>query len=98
MLFALVASRALAPSSKLAATRWIADDVYIDGLAEVDADSCYRAMDFLLRPTPCSARNSIHPLMLLSLLHKRVTWIACCSASRRVDRGGSRDGFQLRQR
>ena len=48
VLFALVASRALAPSSKLEATRWIADDVHIDGLAEVDADSCYRAMDFLL--------------------------------------------------
>ena len=48
VLFALVASRALAPSSKLEATRWIADDVHIDGLAEVDADGCYRAMDFLL--------------------------------------------------
>ena len=48
VLFALVASRALAPSSKLEATRWIADDVHIDALAEVDADSCYRAMDFLL--------------------------------------------------
>ena len=47
-LFALVASRALAPSSKLEATRWIADDVHIAGLAEVDADGCYRAMDFLL--------------------------------------------------
>jgi hypothetical protein len=48
VLFALVASRALAPSSKLEAARWIADDVHIDALAEVDADSCYRAMDFLL--------------------------------------------------
>lgn len=48
VLFALVASRALAPSSKLEATRWIADDVHIAGLSEVDADACYRAMDFLL--------------------------------------------------
>ncbi|WP_289298662.1 IS1634 family transposase [uncultured Reyranella sp.] len=47
-LFALVASRALAPSSKLEVTRWIADDVHIGGLDQVDPDSCYRAMDFLL--------------------------------------------------
>jgi hypothetical protein len=37
-----------APSSKLEVTRWIADDVHIGGLEQVDADSCYRAMDFLL--------------------------------------------------
>ena len=48
VLFALVASRALAPSSKLEATRWIREEVYIDGLAEVDSEPCYRAMDFLL--------------------------------------------------
>ena len=48
VLFALVASRALAPSSKLEATRWIADDVHIDGLEVPSHTDCYRAMDFLL--------------------------------------------------
>jgi AcrR family transcriptional regulator len=48
VLLALVANRALAPCSKLAATRWIAADVAIEGLDEVDEDSCYRAMDALL--------------------------------------------------
>jgi hypothetical protein len=48
VLFALVASRALAPSSKLEVVRWAADDVHIAGLEQVDADACYRAMDFLL--------------------------------------------------
>jgi hypothetical protein len=48
VLFALVASRALAPSSKLEVTRWVADDVHIPGLDGLDADQCYRAMDFLL--------------------------------------------------
>ena len=48
VLFALVANRALAPCSKLAATRWIAHDVAIDGLDELDEDACYRAMDHLL--------------------------------------------------
>jgi hypothetical protein len=46
-LFALVANRALAPSSKLAAAGWVADDVHIDGLAQVSDDACYRAMDEL---------------------------------------------------
>jgi len=48
VLFALVANRAIDPSSKLAATTWVRDRVAIDGLADVDADSCYRAMDWLL--------------------------------------------------
>ena len=51
VLFALVANRALAPSSKLAATRWVNSDVLIEGLAEVSDDACYRAMDFLLQIT-----------------------------------------------
>jgi hypothetical protein len=48
VLFALVANRALAPSSKLDACRWVADEVYIDGLAGMDHTACYRAMDLLL--------------------------------------------------
>jgi hypothetical protein len=48
VLFALVANRALAASSKLAAAGWISNDVHIDGLAEVSDDACYRAMDVLV--------------------------------------------------
>ena len=48
VLFALVANRALAPSSKLAATSWVAHDVHLPGLAEVSDDACYRAMDWLI--------------------------------------------------
>ena len=47
-LFALVANRALAPSSKLAASRWISEDVLVTGLDKVSDDACYRAMDWLL--------------------------------------------------
>jgi len=47
VLFALVANRALAPSSKLAAADWITHDVHIPGLPEPDDDACYRAMDWL---------------------------------------------------
>jgi Transposase DDE domain len=47
-LFALVANRALKPSSKLAASQWVGEDVAIAGLPAVDDDFCYRAMDRLL--------------------------------------------------
>jgi transposase len=48
VLFGLVANRCLAPSSKLAATEWMTQDVVIPGLpAGVDDDTCYRAMDWL---------------------------------------------------
>ena len=47
VLFGLVANRALAPSSKLAASEWMSRDVHVDGLGEVSGDACYRAMDWL---------------------------------------------------
>jgi hypothetical protein len=49
VLFALVANRALAPSSKLAAARWASEDVLIAGLPQTTDDACYRAMDWLLQ-------------------------------------------------
>ncbi|MFB6962338.1 IS1634 family transposase [Streptomyces sp. NPDC056309] len=47
VLFSLVANRALAPSSKLAAADWITHDVHVEGLPATDDDACYRAMDWL---------------------------------------------------
>lgn len=46
--FALVANRALAPCSKLAAAEWASCDVHIPGLAGMDEDQAYRAMDLLV--------------------------------------------------
>ena len=46
--FAMVAGRALAPSSKLALTDWIENDVHIPDLSVVGVQTLYRAMDFLL--------------------------------------------------
>jgi hypothetical protein len=48
VLFALTANRALAPSSKLAAARWVSEDVVLSGLETTSDDACYRAMDWLL--------------------------------------------------
>jgi hypothetical protein len=48
VIFALVAQRALEPGSKLAATKWVAQRVFIEHLAAFSDDQAYRAMDFLL--------------------------------------------------
>jgi hypothetical protein len=60
ILFALTAGRAFEPSSKLAATDWIAHDVHIDGLGQVSDDSCYRAMDVLVEIEAVLAKGVHH--------------------------------------
>lgn len=47
-IFAMVANRALAPGSKLAMEDWVANDVAISELPEVQVHQLYRAMDFLI--------------------------------------------------
>jgi hypothetical protein len=47
VLFALVANRALDPSSKLAAAHWAGRKARIGRLPEASGDACYRAMDWL---------------------------------------------------
>jgi Transposase DDE domain len=47
VLFALVANRALDPSSKLAAAHWVGRKAWIQGLPQTTDDACYRAMDWL---------------------------------------------------
>ncbi|MGB9372791.1 MAG: IS1634 family transposase, partial [Jiangellales bacterium] len=48
VLFALVANRAIDPASKLAAAEWATHDVAIPGMAGMDEDQAYRAMDLLV--------------------------------------------------
>ena len=46
--FAMVANRALGPLSKLACAAWVQEHAAIPGIAELDDDTCYRSMDWLL--------------------------------------------------
>ena len=48
VIFALVVQRACEPGSKLAATRWVAERVFIEGCGRFSEDAAYAAMDFLL--------------------------------------------------
>ncbi len=48
VLFAMVASRAIDPMSKLATAEWASHDVAVAGLESMDEDQAYRAMDLLV--------------------------------------------------
>jgi hypothetical protein len=48
VIFAMVANRALEPLSKLACSKWVTERGWIQDLPELDEDSCYRSMDWLL--------------------------------------------------
>jgi Transposase DDE domain len=65
VLFALAANRALAPSSKLAASRWVSEDVMIAGLPVTSDDACYRAMDWLTEVTGDLERKVFDSLVTL---------------------------------
>jgi hypothetical protein len=52
-IFAMVANRmSVRPLSKLAGCDWVAERAFIEGLAGVSDDACYRAMDFLHAALP----------------------------------------------
>jgi hypothetical protein len=52
-IFAMVANRlSVKPLSKLAGCDWVAERAFIEGLAGVSDDECYRAMDFLHAALP----------------------------------------------
>jgi len=60
VLFALVANRAIAPASKLAAAEWASCDVAIPGLDQMDEDQAYRAMDLLIEAdTDASVQEAV---------------------------------------
>ena len=50
-IFAMVANRALAPSSKLAVENWVATEVAVPELEGIPVHQLYRAMDFLREAT-----------------------------------------------
>ena len=60
VLFALVANRALDPSSKLAAAHWVGRKAWIDRLPETSDDACYRAMDWLHQVRGAVEKEILH--------------------------------------
>lgn len=48
-IFAMVANKALAPSSKLAIEEWVGSETMIPDLSEIQVHQLYRSMDFILQ-------------------------------------------------
>jgi hypothetical protein len=57
LIFAMVANRALDPSSKLAIEEWVAEDALIPDLSHVSVTQLYRAMDFMLEANEVIQEN-----------------------------------------
>ncbi|OHV63671.1 IS1634 family transposase [Pseudofrankia sp. BMG5.36] len=66
VLFALVANRALAPMSKLSAAEWAGEDVVVPGLASMDEDQAYRAMDLLVE---ADVAGAVQEAVFFSVAH-----------------------------
>lgn len=80
LLFALVANRALAPSSELAAETWVQDVAFVDGLPVVEVRQLYRAMDFLLEAKKDVEREVFASVSHLFNLEVDVIFVGTTSA------------------
>ena len=87
----MVAQRCLEPGSKLAATRWLADAVHVDGIAEVSDDQLYRAMDFLLAHHEAVQQAVFSSVAHLLNLEVDVVFFDTTSTSFEVDEPDSAD-------
>ena len=85
VVFALVAQRALEPGSKLAATRWVAERVAIEGLTAFSGDAAYAAMDFLLDALEDIAAEVFASVAHLLNLDLDIVFVETTSTSFEVD-------------
>jgi hypothetical protein len=86
VLFALVANRALDPSSKLAAAHWAGRKAWIDGLPETSDDACYRAMDWLHQVRGAVEKEIFH--QVANLLNLEVDLLFFDTTSTYFETGG----------
>ncbi|TDE41643.1 IS1634 family transposase [Nonomuraea mesophila] len=88
IIFALVANRAVAPSSKLAAAEWITHTVAIPGLDHADKDQAMRAMDLLAGADAQSEVQQAVFFAAANLLNLEVDLILFDSTSTYFERDG----------
>lgn len=93
-LFAMVANRALDPSSKLAVEDWVQHDVVIPGLAAFDVQQGYRAMDFLLESDEVLQREVFYAVA--DLLNLEVDLLFFDTTSTYFETEDTEDAFRQR--
>jgi hypothetical protein len=85
VLFALVANRALDPSSKLAVARWVGRKARIGRLPEASDDACYRAMDWLHQVRAAVEKEIFHQVANLLNLEAGLLFSGTTSTYFEVD-------------
>ncbi|MGZ0084800.1 IS1634 family transposase [Caldibacillus thermoamylovorans] len=97
LIFAMVANRALHPSSKLAMEEWVEKDVYIPHLPQVASHQLYRAMDELLAVQPELERQVFHAVADLLNLEVDLIYFDTTSSYFEVDPSETPEGESLRK-
>jgi hypothetical protein len=92
VIFALVANRAIAPSSKLAAADWATHTVAVPGLTSMDEDQAYRAMDLLVTADAQGAVSESVFFAAANLLNLEVDLIFFDTTSTYFERDGEDEG------
>jgi len=92
VLFALVANRAIEPMSKLSAAEWVREDVVIPGLAAMDEDQAYRAMDLLVEADTEGAVQESVFFAVAHLLNLEVDLLFFDTTSTYFERDTEEDG------
>jgi transposase len=92
VLFALVANRAIEPMSKLSAAEWVREDVFIAGLAAMDEDQAYRAMDLLVEADTEGAVQESVFFAVAHLLNLEVDLLFFDTTSTYFERDTEEDG------
>ena len=85
VIFALAAQRALEPASKLAATRWVAERVFVEGCPGFSDDAAYRAMDFLLAALEEIAAEIFYSVAHLLNLDVNIVFVDTTSTYREME-------------
>jgi hypothetical protein len=95
VLFALVCNRAVDPMSKLSAAEWASDDAAIPGLAGMDDDQAYRAMDLLVEADTQARVQEAVFFAAAHLLNLEVDLLLFDTTSTFFERDGEdEDGFR----
>jgi transposase len=100
VLFALVANRAIAPSSKLAAAEWVSCDAAVPGLEAMDKDQAMRAMDLLVEAdTQAAVQESVFfaAAHLLNLEVDLIFFDTTSTYFERDEEAGAEDADSLRR-
>lgn len=96
VLFAMVANRALSPSSKLAIEDWVGSEVALPGIEQFEVHQGYRAMDFLMESNEDIQREVYESVA--DLLNLEVDLLFFDTTSSYFEMDGEPDDDSIKQR